>query len=270
MLRRSTYHIFHFIGHGTLSPDTQEGVLIFEDDKARGRAVAASTLGTLLRDHSSLRVAVLNACEGGRTAEDDAFSGTAQALLQQGIPAVVAMQSPISDRAAICFSREFYSAIRDGCPLDFALAEARKAIFADVNELEWATPVLYLRSPDARMFSSAFAPAPASTSTPAALADAPLSVPAPAPVAVEAAPVWLPHLREAIGLTHTAGLLNIFWRTLTFTTLLLGSALLGVGSLSALVQSAHSGNSVVGRAVGGIDHRRGDGLDGGVRIPGHR
>jgi len=229
MLRRGPYHIFHFIGHGTLSAETQEGILMFEDDNERGRAVAASTLGTLLHDHSSLRLAVLNACEGGRTSEDDAFSGTAQALLQQGIPAVVAMQSPISDRAAIRFSREFYSAIRDGCPLDSALAEARKAIFADVNELEWATPVLYLRSPDARMFSTAFAPPPASIAAPVALVDPPPSAPAHTPV-VEVTPPWLQHIREAIGLTHTAGPLNILWRTLTFTTFLIALVLLAYGA----------------------------------------
>jgi hypothetical protein len=229
MLRRGTYHIFHFIGHGTLSPETQEGILMFEDDKERGRAVAASTLGTLLHDHSSLRVAVLNACEGGRTSADDAFSGTAQALLQQGIPAVVAMQSPISDRAAIRFSREFYSAIRDGRPLDFALAEARKAIFADVNELEWATPVLYMRSPDARMFSSAFSPPPALTPTPVAPV-APAPVPALTPVVVEVTPGPLQHVRETIGLTQTTGPLNILWRTLTFTTLLIALVLLAWGA----------------------------------------
>lgn len=216
MLRRGTYHIFHFIGHGTLSSELQEGVLLFEDDQARGRAVAASTLGTLLHDHSSLRLAVLNACEGGRTSDDDAFSGTAQVLLQQGIPAVVAMQSPISDRAAIRFSREFYSSIRDGCPLDFALAEARKAIFADVNELEWATPVLYLRAPDARMFASAFAPLPAGV--------APVK---PRVVPPATGPV---EVTEGSVQDQSPAAADMLWRTLTFTALLIAVVLLAYGS----------------------------------------
>lgn len=217
MLRKGPYHIFHFIGHGMLSPETHEGILMFEDERERGRAVSAAALGTLLHDHASLRLAVLNACEGGRTATDDAFSGTAQALLQQGIPAVVAMQSPISDRAAIRFSREFYSVIRDGRPLDVALAEARKAIFADVNELEWANPVLYLRSPDARMFSSTLAalPAPAPALTPAVVAGSPR---------------WLVHAGETLGLTRTAGPLHVVWRTLTFTAFLAAVGLVAWGT----------------------------------------
>jgi formylglycine-generating enzyme required for sulfatase activity/tetratricopeptide (TPR) repeat protein len=36
--------------------------------------------------------------------------------------------------------------------VDAALAEARKAIFAQKNDVEWGTPVLYMRSPDGRIF----------------------------------------------------------------------------------------------------------------------
>ena len=235
MLNHGAYHIFHFIGHGMLSPDSQEGVLMFEDDKERGRAVSATTLGTLLHDHSSLRVAVLNACEGGRTSEDDAFSGTAQTLLQQGIPAVVAMQSPISDRAAISFSQRFYSAIRRDRPLDFALGETRKAIFAD-DELEWATPVLYLRSRDARMFSTAFAaPAPVAPRPPAPAPVDAIDIPAPSVPVLTETPVAvrtsrLQQIREATGLTQTTGRLNVVWRTITFTTLMLALTLLAYGA----------------------------------------
>jgi hypothetical protein len=152
VLSRGTYHIFHFIGHGALMPNTGQGQLMFEDDAQRGAAVDGDTLGMLLHDHRSLRIAVLNACEGARTSRTDPFSGVAQSLVRQGIPSVVAMQFEISDEAAIRFSREFYAALALGQPVDCALAESRKAIFADVSELEWATPVLYLRSPDARVF----------------------------------------------------------------------------------------------------------------------
>jgi hypothetical protein len=76
----------------------------------------------------------------------DPFAGTAQELVRQGIPAVVAMQFEISDEAAITFSLEFYRALADGCPVDAALTEARKAIYTQGNRLEWATPVLYMRT----------------------------------------------------------------------------------------------------------------------------
>lgn len=151
-LRKSEYHIFHFIGHGGFDDQAQDGLLILEDQEERGRRVPAQFLGTLLHDHRPLRLAVLNACEGARASRADPFAGTAQSLVQQGIPAVIAMQFEVTDEAAICFTREFYSAIAVGYPVDAALAEARKAIFAEVSEIEWGTPVLYMRSPDGLIF----------------------------------------------------------------------------------------------------------------------
>ena len=159
-LRRDTYHIFHFIGHGGFDPQTQDGMLAMEDDHGRSRLVAGEDLGTLLHDHRSLRLAVLNSCEGARGDRSDPFSGTAQSLIQQGIPAVVAMQFEITDDAAITFGHVLYEAIADGYPLDAATAEARKAIYADGNLTEWGTPVLYLRAPDGRIFDIQDRPPP--------------------------------------------------------------------------------------------------------------
>jgi WD40 repeat protein len=107
----------------------------------------------MIRGHRSLRLVVLNACEGARSARDDPFGGVAQALVHQGIPAVIAMQFEISDPAALVFSQSFYQAVADGLPVDVATLEARRAMFAEGSEVEWATPVLYLRSPDGRVFT---------------------------------------------------------------------------------------------------------------------
>jgi len=97
-------------------------------------------------------VAILNACEGARSSKSDPFAGSAQSLVQQGIPAVIAMQFEIADDVASTFAHEFYGALADGYPIDAALTEARKAIFAAGREVEWGTPVLYLRAPDGRIF----------------------------------------------------------------------------------------------------------------------
>jgi tetratricopeptide (TPR) repeat protein len=151
-LRENEYHIFHFIGHGGFDQRTEEGRLMFLEDDKTGRPVTAQFLGALLHDERTLRLAVLNACEGARTSRCDPFSGTAQSLVQQGIPAVIAMQFDVSDDAAIAFTQEFYKAIAIGYPVDAALAEGRKAIYAQVNEVEWGTPVLYMRAPDGNIF----------------------------------------------------------------------------------------------------------------------
>ena len=127
-------------------------MLILEDEDKRGREVSGQYLGALLHDQRTLRLAVLNACEGARSSSDEVFSGTAQSLVQQGLPAVIAMQFEVTDTAAITLTHEFCEAIADGYPVDAALAEARKAIFAQGNDVEWGTPVLYMRSPDGRIF----------------------------------------------------------------------------------------------------------------------
>jgi hypothetical protein len=151
-LRKDDYHIFHFIGHGGYDEKSEDGVLMLEDENGRGRAVSGRYLGTLLHDHKSLRLAMLNACEGAVTSSSDPFSGVAHSLVQKGIPAVIGMQYEISDEAAIVLANEFYGAIADGYPVDASLGEARKAVFAQNNDVEWGTPVLYMRSPDGRIF----------------------------------------------------------------------------------------------------------------------
>ena len=159
-LRRNEYHIFHFLGHGGYDEQADDGVLVLEDGHNRSRIVAGRDLGTILRDHRSLRLAVLNACEGARASDSDPFSGAAQSLVRQGIPAVVAMQFEITDAAAIAFAQEFYAAIAEGLPVDASLAEARRAIFGLGNDIEWGTPVLYLRG-DGQLFNLDTAAAPA-------------------------------------------------------------------------------------------------------------
>lgn len=151
-LRQGEYHVFHFIGHGSFDERTQDGTLILEDEGGRGHPVSGQDLGMLLHDHRPLRLAFLNACEGARASQSDPFAGVAQSLVQRGIPAVVAMQSTISNATAIALVHEFYSALVEGYPVDADLAEARKAVFVLGSNVEWGTPVLYMRAPDGHIF----------------------------------------------------------------------------------------------------------------------
>ena len=160
-LRVSTFHILHYIGHSAYRPEVQDGVLLLEDEDDRGHEVSSRRLGAILHDHDSLRLAVLNSCEGARSSEEDPFSGVAATLIQQGIPAVIAMQFEITDRAAIVFAQHLYDGLAHGLPIDTALTESRKAIWADDNDVEWGTPVLFMRVRDGRLFST---PTPQSAS----------------------------------------------------------------------------------------------------------
>lgn len=151
-LRTGKQHIFQFIGHGGFDPSSQEGVLILEDENHLGKRISGQELGWLLHNYPSLRLVVLNACEGARSSRQDPFAGVAQSLVQQGIPAVIAMQFEITDQAALIFSQNFYSALSEGNPVDTALSEARMSIFTSGNDIEWGTPVLFTRSSDGHLF----------------------------------------------------------------------------------------------------------------------
>ncbi|HEV1993799.1 MAG TPA: CHAT domain-containing protein, partial [Candidatus Acidoferrum sp.] len=150
--RGAPFHVFHFIGHGGFDEAAQDGVLQFEDETGMSYPVRGEMLGMQLHDHRSLRLAVLNACEGARSSRQDPFSGVAQSLLQQRVPAVIAMQFEISDAAAKVFASEFYRAVAEGNPVDAAVCESRKALFKEEFGQEWATPVLYMRSQEGQLF----------------------------------------------------------------------------------------------------------------------
>ena len=152
-LRRSEWHVLHFIGHGGFE-DGNGGLLVFQNARGEAVEVSAEKLGFTLAGHPTLRLVLLNACEGARTEVTDPFAGTAQQLMQQGIPAVVAMQFEITDDAAIVMSHEFYRALADGVDLDEALTNARLAVL-DVSDVEWATPVLYMSGEGGRLFKVA-------------------------------------------------------------------------------------------------------------------
>ena len=64
-LRRADYHVIHYIGHGGYDTHADDGVLAFEDANGRSQLVSAQDLGMLLHGHRTLRLAVLNSCEGG-------------------------------------------------------------------------------------------------------------------------------------------------------------------------------------------------------------
>jgi hypothetical protein len=188
-LRRSLLEpcdVFHFIGHGGFDAATGDGCLVLDleasgeveadrDLLSAGSAEAESRLqgasaylapvelvrgallACLLTGRKGPRLAVLNACNTAVAASATAlpaFGGVAAALVLGGVPAVIAMQRPITDLAACAFSAALYERISAGESLEEAVAEARRAIHArQPDDFEWATPVLFLRLDNGRMFA---------------------------------------------------------------------------------------------------------------------
>lgn len=110
------YHILHFIGHG----DFYEGVghLAFEDQQGDTDPVSGCTLGTLLKN-TPVRLVVLNVCQSAQNIQTvRAFTGAGPALVEAGVPAVVAMQFAVGDDSALVFTEDFYGMLSRYLPVD--------------------------------------------------------------------------------------------------------------------------------------------------------
>lgn len=155
-LTREAPHILHFVGHGDFVSD--EGVVIFEAGETRSsRPISGRRLAVALRPHLAyLRLVFLNSCLGATASRRDPFGGVAQGLIRRGVPAVIAMQFPIRDKAAVVLARQFYRYVAAGRPIDAALTAARAFLFAE-SDVEWGSPALHMQTADGRLFQVAVA-----------------------------------------------------------------------------------------------------------------
>jgi hypothetical protein len=171
-------HVLHYIGHGAFDQRADYGVLILEDETGRPCDISGEELGAVLADERSLRLVVLNACEGARGSRVDPFESVAAALLERDIPAVIGMQFEVTDKAAVGFAEGLYSALASGAPVDAALGEARMSMmFVSPGDIEWGTPVLLMRAADGRLFDvTGGAPGPSLEAPPPTAGDLTLAL----------------------------------------------------------------------------------------------
>ncbi|MBV7336071.1 CHAT domain-containing protein [Chloroflexi bacterium TSY] len=165
-MRRGPWHVFHFIGHGSFNDSLDEGLLVFADEQGQADTITATQLNRLLaRQKRSLRLVLLNACEGARGSPHDLFASTAATLIRGGLPAVLTMQYEITDEGATTFARTFYEAVSDGLAVDTAVADGRNAInLRNKYSLEWGTPVLHMRASNGILFEIGVKPREAAPS----------------------------------------------------------------------------------------------------------
>jgi len=149
------YHVFHFMGHGIFSSVARESLLYFEDHDRRKQGVNSRMLLTHLRGMGFPRLVFLNACWTAETPLDapDPFAGIAVGLVTGGVPAVLAMQTSVSNSAAVLFSAAVYHALACGLPLEQAVTEGRTTLHRERSQtLAWAAPVLFLRATTDALF----------------------------------------------------------------------------------------------------------------------
>jgi hypothetical protein len=140
-------HVFHFIGHGVVQ-ENGKGALAFENIFKQTQLVDADQLMILLGD-VGVKVVILNACKTAAADARDAIMGVAPALVQAGIPAVIAMQFNVPDTTALGFTRDLYRFLAAGYPLDAAVTEMRiGAYISSGDKYFWGIPAVFMRAPD--------------------------------------------------------------------------------------------------------------------------
>ena len=185
------YHIVHFDGHGVyadLSKSTladwlkalsmvtlggtlegEHGYLLFEHPgKDKMRPVDGKTLGELLHD-TGVPVLLLNACQSAmheatatpKEAKSDkdtlrAIGSLAQAVVDQGIPAVLGMRYSVYVVTAAQYIGELYANLAKGRGFGEAASEGRKHLQLNPDRWvglkprplrDWSVPVVYEAGP---------------------------------------------------------------------------------------------------------------------------
>lgn len=146
------YDVVHFIGHGDFDRHAAQGRLLFVSSDGGAQLVGVQTLREILCGRG-IQLVFLNACETAEDANRQLNRGVAQALVQGGLPVVVANQYQVLDPSAVTFAQYFYWALAHGGSIGEAAREARIAVnYSQDGELiDWAVPVVYAREPDYRL-----------------------------------------------------------------------------------------------------------------------
>ncbi len=150
-LKADAYHVLHLSCHGG------PGVLMLSNELGEEVETSASELiEPLLETKRPLPLVFLNSCHGGVHAKETA--SFAESLLKLGVPAVLAMQTSVSDRYATRLAQGFYAqlAVRENLLPSHALAEARRGLEKErlkavkaggvsrEHQPEFATATLYI------------------------------------------------------------------------------------------------------------------------------
>ncbi|MEM6453734.1 MAG: CHAT domain-containing protein [Acidobacteriota bacterium] len=153
-------HVVHIGGHGAFDDDGVGGVDFVGDDGASDR-VTGARLAACLRDaRQPTALIVLNVCRTSalEALDDPPFHAVAGALIAAGHNAVIAMNGPIVDGAAVAFSGALYDRLAGGDAIDQAVNTARnRLLLRNDPQPWWAVPALHLRSDDAGLIRPAAA-----------------------------------------------------------------------------------------------------------------
>jgi tetratricopeptide (TPR) repeat protein len=149
-LEQGKYHVLHYAGHS--NPGVRGGELYLVSRRTGLTEILSGDDLAGLLVNNGIEMVVLNSCRGAYQEQShpkDQSTGErnlSEALINRGIPAVLAMAEHIPDEVALNLTRHFYRNLNQGYPIDLSLGRARAALMTSYSsqQLYWALPILYL------------------------------------------------------------------------------------------------------------------------------
>lgn len=146
--------IVQFVGHGVYQGG--KGYLALVEDKTdkTWKVDQEQFANIFLGFDDHLGLISLITCESAKSDSPQGFLGIAPKIVQRGTPAVVAMHYKVFIKTAKIFLENFYTSVAARKPVDWAVQWARNTISIEMglDNREFATPVLYMRAKNGKIF----------------------------------------------------------------------------------------------------------------------
>ena len=182
-LEQGQFQVLHYAGHSDVS-DTGGALYLVNKQTGLTDWLSGEDLAGLLVNNG-IRLAVFNSCRGAYTATDDAEAdwreqNLVQALVNRGVPGVIAMAERIPDDVAVTFTRLLYRNLQCGYSVDLCLSRVRQGLISAYRSDQpfWMLPILYLRPNfDGYLYDHPIEKIPEPNETQLTLSDGPLVPP---------------------------------------------------------------------------------------------
>jgi hypothetical protein len=156
-LEQGNFQVLHYAGHSEAyashseTDETGGSLLLVNRQSGLAETLSGGDLAGLLVNNG-IRLAVFNSCRGAYTPQDDAQANwldqnLVQALVNRGLPGVIAMAERIPDDVALTFTQLLYRNLHQGHPIDLCLSRVRQGLMSAYGSDQpfWVLPLLYLR-----------------------------------------------------------------------------------------------------------------------------
>lgn len=147
-LQTRPFDIVHFSCHGDVK-DGMGRLMLVNSQTRRTAFITADELGRTLAGRD-IRLVILSACDTSTPTAAD-FGSTAETLIAQGIPAVVANQAPVPNASMAPFVGALYTELRRSGNIDKAVTQGRITLSATKGP-EWGITTLHRLSGAAQLY----------------------------------------------------------------------------------------------------------------------